>query len=116
MIATLKFYLNPGLSQGSKVDTGVDWVEKWTPPHCQTPTHKFLISANIINQLHYDHHSGYMAPEYVMEGIFSMKSDVFSFGVLILEILSGRRINSYNHIEGPSNLVAFVSKRYYDYN
>ena len=52
-------------------------------------------SVNIINQLHYDHHSDYMAPEYVMEGLFSMKSDVFSFGVLILEILSGRKINSY---------------------
>ncbi|KAJ6966848.1 G-type lectin S-receptor-like serine/threonine-protein kinase CES101 isoform X4 [Populus alba x Populus x berolinensis] len=34
---------------------------------------------------------GYMSPEYVMEGIFSVKSDVFSFGVLLLEIVSGRR-------------------------
>ncbi|KAK1368289.1 Receptor-like serine/threonine-protein kinase [Heracleum sosnowskyi] len=51
---------------------------------------------------------GYMAPEYVMEGIFSMKSDVFSFGVLILEILSGRKTNSFNHVDGPSNLVAMA--------
>jgi serine/threonine protein kinase len=35
--------------------------------------------------------SGYMAPEYAMEGVFSVKSDVFSFGVLVLEILSGQR-------------------------
>ncbi|XP_072984791.1 cysteine-rich receptor-like protein kinase 44 [Typha latifolia] len=34
---------------------------------------------------------GYMAPEYAREGIFSVKSDVFSFGVLLLEILSGQR-------------------------
>ncbi|MBA0767310.1 hypothetical protein Gotri_016207 [Gossypium trilobum] len=34
---------------------------------------------------------GYMAPEYVMHGQFSVKSDVFSFGVLILEILSGQK-------------------------
>ncbi|XP_021287435.1 G-type lectin S-receptor-like serine/threonine-protein kinase At4g03230 isoform X4 [Herrania umbratica] len=34
---------------------------------------------------------GYMAPEYALEGIFSVKSDVFSFGVLFLEILSGRK-------------------------
>ena len=36
-------------------------------------------------------YSGYMAPEYAFEGIFSVKSDVFSFGVLILEIISGQR-------------------------
>ncbi|KAI4371117.1 hypothetical protein MLD38_019386 [Melastoma candidum] len=34
---------------------------------------------------------GYMAPEYVSRGNFSVKSDVFSFGVLVLEIVSGRR-------------------------
>ncbi|KAL9234121.1 hypothetical protein vseg_009025 [Gypsophila vaccaria] len=34
---------------------------------------------------------GYMSPEYAMEGRFSEKSDVFSFGVLLLEIVSGRR-------------------------
>uniref|UniRef100_A0ACD5UK02 Uncharacterized protein n=1 Tax=Avena sativa TaxID=4498 RepID=A0ACD5UK02_AVESA len=33
---------------------------------------------------------GYMAPEYASDGIFSIKSDVFSFGVLTLEILSGK--------------------------
>ncbi|KAK7357546.1 hypothetical protein VNO80_16835 [Phaseolus coccineus] len=31
--------------------------------------------------------SGYMAPEYVIRGQFSVKSDVFSFGVLVLEIV-----------------------------
>ncbi|CAI0546118.1 unnamed protein product [Linum tenue] len=34
---------------------------------------------------------GYMSPEYAMEGTFSIKSDVFSFGVLLLEIVSGRK-------------------------
>ncbi|CAL5409671.1 unnamed protein product [Camellia sinensis] len=34
---------------------------------------------------------GYMAPEYAMEGIFSVKSDIYSFGVLMLEIISGRK-------------------------
>ncbi|XP_068497491.1 cysteine-rich receptor-like protein kinase 25 [Phaseolus vulgaris] len=34
---------------------------------------------------------GYMSPEYAMLGQFSMKSDVFSFGVIVLEIVSGKR-------------------------
>ncbi|KAL6324681.1 hypothetical protein AAG906_013494 [Vitis piasezkii] len=34
---------------------------------------------------------GYMAPEYASRGFMSSKIDVFSFGVLILEIISGRK-------------------------
>ncbi|KAF3455514.1 hypothetical protein FNV43_RR00145 [Rhamnella rubrinervis] len=34
---------------------------------------------------------GYMAPEYAMQGLYSTKSDVFSFGVLVLEIISSRK-------------------------
>ncbi|XP_078431191.1 cysteine-rich receptor-like protein kinase 43 [Wolffia australiana] len=34
---------------------------------------------------------GYMAPEYACSGYLSVKTDVFSFGVLVLEILAGRR-------------------------
>ncbi|KAL4625473.1 hypothetical protein ACB092_05G028700 [Castanea dentata] len=37
---------------------------------------------------------GYMSPEYAMRGLFSEKSDIFSFGVLLLEIVSGRRNTS----------------------
>uniref|UniRef100_A0A0D9WZY0 Uncharacterized protein n=1 Tax=Leersia perrieri TaxID=77586 RepID=A0A0D9WZY0_9ORYZ len=34
---------------------------------------------------------GYMAPEYVIRGQYSTKSDVFSFGILVLEIVTGQR-------------------------
>ncbi|CAN6299937.1 unnamed protein product [Urochloa humidicola] len=51
---------------------------------------------------------GYMAPEYASEGIFSIKSDVFSFGVLVLEILSGKR-NSGSHQCGDFiNLIGYA--------
>ncbi|KAI3897741.1 hypothetical protein MKW92_043868 [Papaver armeniacum] len=48
---------------------------------------------------------GYMSPEYLMGGTFSEKSDVFSFGVLILEIVSGKRNNSFYNPEQPLNLL-----------
>ncbi|KAF7000654.1 hypothetical protein CFC21_016514 [Triticum aestivum] len=40
---------------------------------------------------------GYMAPEYAFEGLLSIKSDVFSFGVLLLEIISGKRSAGFQH-------------------
>ncbi|CAA3009733.1 G-type lectin S-receptor-like serine/threonine-protein kinase At4g27290 isoform X1 [Olea europaea var. sylvestris] len=40
---------------------------------------------------------GYMAPEYAFYGLFSVKSDVFSFGILLLEILSGKKNRGFDH-------------------
>ncbi|KAJ8555211.1 hypothetical protein K7X08_012707 [Anisodus acutangulus] len=51
---------------------------------------------------------GYMAPEFAMEGAFSIKSDVFSFGVLMLEILSGRRNASLQQFDRPLNLIGYA--------
>ncbi|KAH9317041.1 hypothetical protein KI387_018810, partial [Taxus chinensis] len=36
---------------------------------------------------------GYMAPEYAMHGQLSVKADVYSFGILLLEILCGKKNN-----------------------
>ncbi|KAL2549362.1 Cysteine-rich receptor-like protein kinase 19 [Forsythia ovata] len=36
-------------------------------------------------------YSDYMSPEYLMQGVLSFKSDVFSFGVVFLELLSGMK-------------------------
>ncbi|XP_059635567.1 G-type lectin S-receptor-like serine/threonine-protein kinase At1g11300 [Cornus florida] len=53
--------------------------------------------------------SGYMSPEYAMEGRFSEKSDVFSFGILLLEIVSGRKNTSFYHDEHSLSLLGFVT-------
>ncbi|TYJ30467.1 hypothetical protein E1A91_A06G132300v1 [Gossypium mustelinum] len=52
---------------------------------------------------------GYMSPEYVMKGQFSEKSDVFNFGVLTLEIVSGRRNSSFQDDEHSPTLLGYVS-------
>ncbi|WZY89740.1 hypothetical protein YC2023_046475 [Brassica napus] len=39
---------------------------------------------------------GYMSPEYAWTGMFSEKSDIYAFGVLLLEIISGMKISSFN--------------------
>ncbi|KAK2984763.1 hypothetical protein RJ640_004588 [Escallonia rubra] len=48
---------------------------------------------------------GYMSPEYAVDGIFSVKSDVFSFGVLVLEIVSGKRNRGFVHPDHDHNLL-----------
>lgn len=49
---------------------------------------------------------GYMAPEYAMDGLFSVKSDVFSFGVLVLEIVSGAKNRGFYYANNQHNLLA----------
>ncbi|KAL2539250.1 G-type lectin S-receptor-like serine/threonine-protein kinase [Abeliophyllum distichum] len=51
---------------------------------------------------------GYMSPEYAIKGIVSMKTDVFSFGVLLLEIVSGKKNYSSYCLERPLNLIGYA--------
>jgi hypothetical protein len=44
-----------------------------------------------------------------MEGIFSIKSEVYSFGVLLVEIVTGVRRSSIDDIMGFPNLMIYVS-------
>ncbi|WVZ53596.1 hypothetical protein U9M48_004514, partial [Paspalum notatum var. saurae] len=53
---------------------------------------------------------GYMAPEYASEGVFSVKTDVFSFGVLLLEIISGKRNAGFHQQGAFFNLLGYAWK------
>ncbi|KAK7293101.1 hypothetical protein RJT34_15962 [Clitoria ternatea] len=65
---------------------------------------------------------GYMSPEYAMQGVSSEKSDVFGFGVLLLEIISGRRNSSFYDSENAwlqwceDNIVTLIDSGIYDTN
>ncbi|KAJ0521972.1 putative protein kinase RLK-Pelle-DLSV family [Helianthus annuus] len=48
---------------------------------------------------------GYMSPEYALDGVFSIKSDVFSFGVVLLEILSGKRNTGFYQAQKSISLL-----------
>ncbi|XP_073129014.1 cysteine-rich receptor-like protein kinase 15 isoform X1 [Henckelia pumila] len=52
---------------------------------------------------------GYMPSEYAIHGQFSVKLDVFSFGVMIMEIVTGQKNNGYQN-EGDANFISRVSK------
>ncbi|CAH1451209.1 unnamed protein product [Lactuca virosa] len=55
---------------------------------------------------------GYISPEYAIHGRFSIKSDVFSFGVLVLEIVSGKKNREFSHEARSDNLLGHAWRLY----
>ncbi|KAM0884808.1 hypothetical protein ACQ4PT_030746 [Festuca glaucescens] len=51
---------------------------------------------------------GYMAPEYALRGNYSVKSDVFSFGVMVLEIVTGKKNNDSHLSQQSEDLLTLV--------
>ncbi|XVE66288.1 hypothetical protein DITRI_Ditri08aG0068400 [Diplodiscus trichospermus] len=51
---------------------------------------------------------GYMSPEYALDGLFSFKSDVFSFGVVVIEIISGNRNTGFYQPEQSLSLLGYA--------
>uniref|UniRef100_A0A9I9CEU1 Receptor-like serine/threonine-protein kinase n=1 Tax=Cucumis melo TaxID=3656 RepID=A0A9I9CEU1_CUCME len=59
---------------------------------------------------------GYMSPEYALDGCFSLKSDVFSFGVILLEIVSGKKNRGFFHTDHQLNLLGHAWKLWDEQN
>ncbi|XP_057796590.1 G-type lectin S-receptor-like serine/threonine-protein kinase At4g03230 isoform X2 [Salvia miltiorrhiza] len=57
---------------------------------------------------------GYMSPEYALDGKFSTKSDVFSFGVVMLEIISGRKNTGFYNPQQVLNLLGYTWRLWCD--
>ncbi|KAK4726180.1 hypothetical protein R3W88_031097 [Solanum pinnatisectum] len=51
---------------------------------------------------------GYVAPEYASTGMLNDRSDVYSFGILLMEIISGRNPVDYSRAPGEVNLVDWL--------
>ncbi|XP_057510575.1 probable serine/threonine-protein kinase At1g01540 [Actinidia eriantha] len=51
---------------------------------------------------------GYVAPEYACTGMLNEKSDIYSFGILIMEIITGRSPVDYSRPKGEVNLVDWL--------
>nr|ACU18579.1 unknown [Glycine max] len=57
---------------------------------------------------------GYCAPEYAMTGQLTLKSDVYSLGVVLLEIITGRKAIDNSKSAGEQNLVAWARPLFKD--
>nr|GEW02864.1 putative receptor-like protein kinase At4g00960 [Tanacetum cinerariifolium] len=56
--------------------------------------------------------NGYMAPEYAMHGNLSVKSDVYSYGVVVLELISGQKNSTFSLDPECQNLLDWAFKLY----
>ena len=59
--------------------------------------------------------NGYMALEYIMDGLFLLKSNIFSFDILLLKIISGKINAKFYHPYHGLSLLIVVSFLIYAY-
>ncbi|PIA60043.1 hypothetical protein AQUCO_00400723v1 [Aquilegia coerulea] len=77
--------------------------EMWTPKIAGVGTH---LDTSIVGTI------GYIAPEYAIHGRLSTKADVYSFGIVVLEVISGQRFSTFNMDRDGGSLLEWVSYEY----
>ncbi|KAJ6679479.1 LRR RECEPTOR-LIKE SERINE/THREONINE-PROTEIN KINASE-RELATED [Salix purpurea] len=68
------------------------FIDGWyNPMLSDSGLHKLLADDVVFSMLKASAAMGYLAPEYTTTGRFTEKSDIYAFGMIVLQILSGKR-------------------------
>ena len=70
--------------------------------------HKLLVDDLVFSTLKASAAMGYLAPEYTTVGRFSEKSDVYAFGVIVLQVLAGKRKVAVTTAQLPGDVEELV--------
>ncbi|GKU94755.1 hypothetical protein SLEP1_g8200 [Rubroshorea leprosula] len=84
--------------------------KKWNPKVSDFGLAKLLESENSYITTRVMGTFGYVSPEYASTGMLNERSDVYSFGILLMEIISGRNPVDYSRPPEEVNLVDWLKK------
>ncbi|KAK6935245.1 Serine-threonine/tyrosine-protein kinase, catalytic domain [Dillenia turbinata] len=92
--------------------------EHYNPLISSSGLHKLLADDIVYSALKVSAAMGYLAPEYITTGRFTQKSDVYAFGVIILQIVSGKQLisNSVRLAAESCRFEEFVDTNLKDYS
>ena len=67
-----------------------------------------VLSAQESGHILVDICSGYMAPEYLIGRIVTAKADIYNLGVIIIEIITGHKVNPLDNVSSCQDFVQLV--------